>query len=265
MKIYELIQDPRSSVEDITEVLKSDPGLTARILRLVNSSFYSIPGGVQDVPKAVQYLGFNTLSQISLGVSVFSAFSRTQGSVLNLNQFWKHSLATGVVAQAIAQDLGMKRPEESFTHGLLHDLGKVVIFELEPKLFNQMIESAKSKKSSFAEIEVGHWPKHAEVGFAVSKAWGLPKSLQTVILHHHTPIESLPVMSADLNRQLQILKLADALVLSQKWGESGNYSLVQAPDSLFSQLGFSQQRFKNLQSKLSDEIERVGAILNVHG
>src|SRR6202000_2400807 len=94
-KVNELINDPDSSSADIAGVLKQDQVLTAKVLRLVNSSYYAIPGGVADVQRALAFLGFNTLAQLVLSLSVFSLFSTFDGEDFSMLEFWRHALATG--------------------------------------------------------------------------------------------------------------------------------------------------------------------------
>src|SRR4051812_39473566 len=94
MRVNELINDPDSSSSDIADVLKKDQVLTAKILRLVNSSYYAIPGGVVDVQRALAFLGFNTLAQLVLSLSVFSLFSTFDNEDFSMLDFWRHALGT---------------------------------------------------------------------------------------------------------------------------------------------------------------------------
>src|ERR1700690_117392 len=112
MKVNELINDPSSSSSDIADVLKKDQVLTAKILRLVNSSYYAIPGGVTDVQRALAFLGFNTLAQLVLSLSVFSFFSTFDNENFSMLDFWRHALATGVCSEVIAKRLKVVKPEE---------------------------------------------------------------------------------------------------------------------------------------------------------
>src|SRR5438270_6152404 len=115
MKVNELINDPTSSSSDIADVLKKDQVLTAKILRLVNSSYYAIPGGVADVQRALAFLGFNTLAQLVLGLSVFSVFSKIDSEDFSMLDFWRHALGTAICSEIIAKRLGHAKPEEAFT------------------------------------------------------------------------------------------------------------------------------------------------------
>src|ERR1700743_310118 len=104
-RVNELISDPNSSSADIAEVLKKDQVLTAKVLRLVNSSYYAIPGGVADVQRALAFLGFNTLAQLVLSLSVFSLFQDLGSENFSMLDFWKHALGTGVCAEMLARRL----------------------------------------------------------------------------------------------------------------------------------------------------------------
>lgn len=110
MRVNELINDPTSSSSDIAEVLKKDQVLTAKILRLANSSYYGIPGGVNDVQRALAFLGFNTLAQLVLGLSVFSLFSNIDSEDFSMLDFWRHALATAVCGELLAKRIGHPRP-----------------------------------------------------------------------------------------------------------------------------------------------------------
>src|SRR4051812_47089494 len=112
MRVNQLINDPTSSSADIAEVLKKDQVLTAKILRLVNSSYYAIPGGVSDVQRALAFLGFNTLAQLVLGISVFSLFKDIEAEDFSMPSFWKHALGTAVCCEILAKRLKHPKPEE---------------------------------------------------------------------------------------------------------------------------------------------------------
>ena len=133
-RVTELINDPNSSSGDIADVLKKDQVLTAKVLKLINSPYYGIPGEVTDVKRALAYLGFNTLAQLVLSVSVISVFAENKNTKFSLQGFWKHALATAVTSEVIAKSTGYPKPEECFTCGLLHDIGKAIDREVAKRL-----------------------------------------------------------------------------------------------------------------------------------
>jgi HD-like signal output (HDOD) protein len=108
MRITERIQSPTATLKEIADLIKSDMGLTTTILKLANSSYYSIPGGVADVSKALQYLGFNTIAQSILTASFFGSFKAVGTANFPLSQFWAHSFAVGLVSEIATNTLQLK-------------------------------------------------------------------------------------------------------------------------------------------------------------
>src|SRR3990167_397530 len=143
MKVTELINDPTSSSADIAKILKRDQVLTAKILRLINSSYYAIPGGVSDVQRALAFLGFNTVAQLVLGLSVFQMFSGINGEDFSMVDFWRHALATAMCSETLGKMLNYPRPGDSFTCGLLHDIGELVLNEIDPE---RLLETSREAK-----------------------------------------------------------------------------------------------------------------------
>jgi HD-like signal output (HDOD) protein len=154
MRITERMQSPTATIDEISTLIKSDIGLTSKILRLANSSYYSIPGGVSDVHKALQYLGFNTVAQLVLTSSVFGSF-KTQGTKeFPLKSFWTHSFAVGLFSEITARSLQLKNPSDSFVGGLMHDMGKLILLELSPDQLSKIIKHSQEHFSSFLDAEI---------------------------------------------------------------------------------------------------------------
>ena len=152
-QVTNLINDPNSSSGDIAAVLRKDQVLTAKVLKLINSPYYGIPGEVTDVQRALAFLGFNTIAQLVLSLSVFSLFPRDGKESFSVLEFWKHALATAVVSEMIAKKVGYERPEETFTCGLLHDIGKLVLKQIAPVEFEKVVSLAKKKSISYTAAE----------------------------------------------------------------------------------------------------------------
>ena len=153
MRVTERMQSPTATLQEISDLIKSDIGLSTKILRLANSSYYSIPGGVNDVPKALQYLGFTTIAQIVLTASVFGAFKATGTRDFPLSQFWIHCFAVGQMAEVVARTLQHKNTSDAFIGGLMHDVGKLILLELAPEQLSKIVHSAIENKTSFLKAE----------------------------------------------------------------------------------------------------------------
>lgn len=186
-ELNRLVQNPLASTSKITEILKQDPVLTSKVLKLANSPYYCIPSGVDSLERALQFLGFNTLSQIILAVSVFSMFRISKVQSISLLDFWRHSFSVALICE---QSLKIIQPEKSslgFTVGLLHNIGKLAFSELIPTEYSQLLSQSELQKTEDFKIEEEELgTNHTELGAALSNYWGFPSTIGNCIKGHHT-------------------------------------------------------------------------------
>ncbi|MDR3605803.1 MAG: HDOD domain-containing protein [Oligoflexia bacterium] len=265
MKVNELINDPNSSGADIADVLKKDQVLTAKILRLVNSSYYAIPGGVADVQRALAFLGFNTLAQLVLSLSVFNFFAPVEGENFSIMEFWRHALATAVCSEILARRLKLAKPEEAFTCGLLHDVGKLVLNEIDPDRLVEIVRESSSRKCSFIEIE-REWdmPTHSFMGEAVATKWGLPQIIRQAIRYHHHDVSNMSTILPSSKSMIQIVRLANAICIHANVGHSGDFSNGEITAEMLKPLGLTAEDVPAVVEKLQVEMEKAGAFLNAY-
>src|SRR3569832_1657605 len=126
LRLGEVIHSKNVSVNQITELLKADPSISAKLLRLVNSPYFGIPGGVSDVARAIPFVGFRTLYQLVLSISVLETLRIGAGG-LDPRMLWTHSLTVATAARELAQEVRYSDPGACFTAGLLHDMGKIAL------------------------------------------------------------------------------------------------------------------------------------------
>ena len=265
VRVNELINDPLSSSADIADVLKKDQVLTAKILRLVNSSYYAIPGGVTDVQRALAFLGFNTIAQLLLGLSVFSVFKHAEAEEFSMPEFWKHALGTAVCAEVIAKRLKFAKPEEAFTCGLLHDIGKLVLHEIDPESLYSMVREARERKCSFLEVERDREiPTHLFLGERIAERWGLPQLIRQVIHYHHSDVSQLSTILASSKPVIMAVRLANQMVNKNKIGRSGNSSPSEITEEYVKALGLSLTDLPQLEKDFSQAMDRAGALLNAY-
>jgi putative nucleotidyltransferase with HDIG domain len=258
MRITERMQSPTATLSEISNLIKSDIGLSTKVLRLANSSYYSIPGGVTDVPKALQYLGFTTIAQIVLTTSVFGAFKAQGSKDFPLTAFWTHCFAVGQLAEITARSLQFKYPSDAFMGGLMHDLGKLILLELQPDQLSRILHLAKEKEMTFirAEDELG-LKNHVELGIMLAKHWKLPESILSAIRFHH---------GGGQNPEAKLVEWANLWVNTQKLGSSGNFQadLSEKLDLAQIELGLSPKMLASIEVQFQKEFEKAGAILSGH-
>lgn len=269
--VYELsrvINDPMSSTRDIEKVMANDQSMTAKVLKLANSAYYAIPGGVSSLQRAVAYIGYDAIQQLVLSASIIQALSPAAGSAqFDLNQFWKHSVGVAMAAEAVGRATGYKSPSDLFTCGLVHDMGKVAIYIVAPELFLETIAHAQEKNLSLHDAEEATGlPRHTHVGHMLAVRWRLPSHLQAVIQHHHQKDQALRgALSSELNNVVDNVYLANLLIHALKFGNSGHSQAIGVPKSLMDRMYLTPEKLKDLLGKVKDAIGNADNFLKIIG
>jgi putative nucleotidyltransferase with HDIG domain len=213
-KINTVVQNPMSTPEEAAEVIALDPGLSSKLLRLVNSSYYGFVAKVDTLSRAVTIVGSKQLGTLAMGVSVTSMFRNIPPELLNLREFWKHCVASGIIAGTLATMIDKNIAERAFVCGLLHDIGRLVMIASQPRLCHktQYLAKAQSRFLFDTENEVFGYD-HAHVGAALMASWRFPDSLENAVLHHHQPSETAPLES-------RLIHVADILTHALEIGSS---------------------------------------------
>lgn len=207
-----------ASMEDLGEIVKKDPDLTARLLRLANSTFYGFPKGVETVAEALSLVGIQQMKQLLTGSSVLEYFQSIPRSTVNMRSFWEHSIACGLAAKVIATQRRAPDPELYFVSGLIHDIGRLVFYLQMPEESVKVLEAyqANNDKHLF-EFEKEHYGyEHGEVAGELLKKWDFPNSLVHAVTYHHTPNKA-----DHFQTQTAVIYAADFIVHTMDLGNSG--------------------------------------------
>lgn len=188
MQAMEMINRPETSASDIGAIIAEDPALTARLLRIVNSAFYGFPSRIDTVSRAITIIGTLELTDLIVGSSAIDAFDGLPNSLVDMQQFWEHSMYTGIVARLLCRQLRAPNTERCFIIGLLHDLGSLVLYHQQPELSRQALEEAAAGKRPLHLAERALFGfDHGEVGAELMRSWNLPDGFIETALHHHAP------------------------------------------------------------------------------
>jgi HD-like signal output (HDOD) protein len=196
-----VMDHPRATAIDIANVLQEDPSLTTRVLRLVNSALFAFPGKIELVSHAIAILGTQHLRDLVFATSVVSAFADLPPTLISVESFWRHSVATSIAARALAVQRGEPNPERFFVAGLIHDIGILVLSLSFPKWLARMILKARDNGQALYELEqsaLGY--THADVGASLLEAWKIPARQRLAVAQHHKPecLEACVVHVADI-------------------------------------------------------------------
>ncbi|MGE0599840.1 MAG: HDOD domain-containing protein [Dehalococcoidia bacterium] len=186
-KVMGMAEDDRTSAMDLAQVLATDQALTAKLIRISNSAYYGFARRISTVREAVVMLGFKQVRQVSVGASMMNTFKRSGlNDGFDLDLFWGHSVGVAVAAEALAKKTLGAKPEDAFTAGILHDIGRLVLRQVLPHEFSQAISLARTGEMSLhdAELEVTGYA-HDEIGQALGERWKFPGHLVDAVRCHH--------------------------------------------------------------------------------
>jgi len=188
LRINELVDDPLATADDIANLISQDAALTIRLLKIVNSSFYNFSGEIDTITKAISIVGTRELRDLIMTTAVIKKFSSIPEGLASPESFWRHNIACASAARTIAKQLKIKNSERFFIAGLLHDIGKLVMYLASPDLSLQVIELMKIPDSDITQLEeLAFGFSHAELGAELVKKWNLPTMLVETTRFHHKP------------------------------------------------------------------------------
>jgi putative nucleotidyltransferase with HDIG domain len=192
-KVMQIVNDPKSSAEDVAKFIAKDVALTSKVLRLANSAFYGIPRTISSVNSAIVILGFNTIRSLVLSASVLKVFPAKPGTVsFDRKAFWKHSFMVGIASRMLAQIYRRHKLvdlEMAFSAGLLHDVGKLILEQFSSTEYLPVLKMAREKGLPLYQVEKSMLGiHHAEVSGLLVDKWQMPLELKDPITMHHTPL-----------------------------------------------------------------------------
>jgi len=263
LEVLQLIDGEDASSRKLADAIMRDPSLTAKILKMANSSYYKRGMDVSTVNQAVMMLGWSMVKCLALSVSIFKpdeALSERED--FDIRELYTHFIGVAIAARSIAEETGYKKPEEAFIAGLLHDFGHLYFLKNNAEMHIPMIaESFQSQE--LCEIErKAYGFNHAEVGAAIARKWGLPECLVSAISSHHVDLVENP--DFDANQLDMIVMPADHTNLRSHSEEKRNVEQhLRVVSDLRDRLGLSDTFVTELGFRLLNEIVEAASFLGI--
>ncbi|MGD9289753.1 MAG: HDOD domain-containing protein [Desulfobacterales bacterium] len=248
VKLMEACHNENGNLGDIAEILTNDPSLCAKVLKLVNSAYYGLGSRVDSIEQAVAYLGTNAVKSIAICSSVYQAFnSRQIGNAFNLKIFWWHSLKCALLSRIIARETAFGNPDEAFVAGLLHDIGKLVLWVNFADRYTNLINKYEQDPQMLAAGEGDLGATHSQIGAFLMDQWKFPSLLADSALYHHEPLEKIG----------QALPLVQIVYTANKISEqsiSSRRDGIKVAEKLY---GFSQEQVVGFLARSDEELGEV--------
>lgn len=232
-RLTERINNPRSSLGDISGIISEDQALSARLLRLANSAYFGMPRKVDTITNALTVIGTQQLQDIVLATSVMGMFTGIPASLISMQEFWRHSLGCGVAGRILATFRREANIERFFVSGILHDLGRLIICLKLPDQFRRVIELCRTENIMLYEAEqelLGF--DHAGLGGLLLEEWKLPTILVDGALFHHNPKRSMRFYE-----ETCIAHVSDMIAHAMELGSSGEKSVPPQRDQAWKNIG----------------------------
>ena len=250
LKLFELLESPESSANDIALVLGNDPSLSVKLLKLVNSAHFNLTARVDTISRAVAVCGQRELYGLAVAVSALQTFSKIPENLVNMDVFWRHSLYVALLARKLAGVCRVLHPERLFVAGLLHNLGHLLLCHHFPELMRGLLVMAEGDENLLADAEFYHLGYgHGHVAAELFLLWNLPATLQQVAVDHHQ------TATDDFSLECLIIQSADALAGESLLGSFANDQIE--PDEAVSVLPL-------LAKKVAVEIDSEAVLASVN-
>ena len=259
-KLVEVVNDSRSSATDVAEVIANDTDLVARLLRVVNSPFYGMTAKVDTISRAVTVVGSNQLVSLAMGISLVASFKGIPEHLVSMRNFWEHSIACGMAARILASYRRISNTERFFVAGILHDIGRLIMFKLMPVHSTHLFHTAYSENRIVQQCEkdiMGF--THDRLGGLLLKAWRCPVSLEKNVRYHHLPGMAPTVQEA------AIMCVADVTANAFRFGSSGERLVPVLTRETWECLELPVSVLGQVVLQLDYQVAEIVRLMNVDG
>ncbi|ACH37835.1 metal-dependent phosphohydrolase, HDOD domain-containing [Citrifermentans bemidjiense Bem] len=256
-QLSEAIDHPRSSIGDIAKIISEDQGLTARILKLANSPLFGYFSKIDTITQAVTIIGVLQVRDLALALSVMDVFKGIPEDLVNMEQFWKHSIATGLAARILATSQREANLERFFVAGILHDIGRLVMYVRVPGICLELLEQCRATDTLLHRAEREKFGfDHADVGGALLKKWKIPPRVAEPVGAHHDCR-----LGDQYPRESSILHIADIIAHALQLGNSGEIFVPELDKGVWDRLQISCYFLPTLVKQVDSTYEQTVSVL----
>ncbi|MCB1119923.1 MAG: HDOD domain-containing protein [Verrucomicrobiae bacterium] len=248
-KLLDLLADTHTTAQDLADFISNDPSAATKILKTVNSPIYGLQGTIDTMSEAISHVGFNEVKNLVMALSVIDLFSKMD-SIENFNivDFWKHSIAVGVISKLLGQQLGIKHADSYYLAGILHDIGKMFFLRSFSDEYAQVMNAAIYDQRSVSDVEQQLFGMtHLEAGGLIAEKWQLPENIRQTIQNHNDGKQD-----GRYNEQIACIHLADKIANILELGVPTLYIVSRPDPGLWEFLKVEQGLIESLYPKIME-------------
>ncbi len=267
LKIVELVEDPTSTAQDLNRIISNDPALCSRILKVVNSSFYGLPGQIGSINRAIVLLGLNAVKNIAISASLAKLFKGGQlCPAFSAKDLWQHSIRSATTCKIVADELGLGVPDEAFLAGLIHDIGVMVELQYDRNRFIEVVNSlglvgGAVPARDMLEVERSVFgATHQEFGRALCEKWKFPRSFAVVTGSHHDPLAA-PADPHGARTLPCIVHVADRIAGSMDKGYRLDLPSLDYDAAVLDELKLTREALATIPERLEAQLAEVGSFM----
>ncbi len=250
-QLREKLDDPESNFDDLAAIIKTDPAMSARLLKIVNSAFYGFDEKIDTLSHALNIIGTEQLTDLALAAIVTSKFQGIPRDLINMESFWMHSIGCGIAARKIAKRMADVEAEKMYLGGMLHDIGSLILFKELPEDAKKILLRCQETGENLFKVEkemLGY--DHAEVGALLLMEWKLSGRLVQMVKYHHHPVNA-----GDCIEEACIIARADALVCEMKIGSSGEPGVPELDPMVLERVPLSDGEINGLKEEITVQVD----------
>ncbi len=264
-QIQKALNEDDASAAKVAAILMEDPAISAKVLKLTNSAFYGLPREIETVKQAVVIIGMEAVRNLVLSASVLDMFHGDSIDRQYQDMFWRHSLAVASASRLVAAKSDTKEPidiDSSFSAGLLHDIGKIVIACYLPDEFKQLLERRQTDTTTsdydLEEMVFGY--NHAQIGGFLGTQWKLPTRLQHAIVYHHNPSECPAELLAPY-----VVHVGNFIAKKSFFDDDEGLFNDKLEDGSLEKLGITEDMIPDLCERLKEEYLKAETFVQIAG
>jgi HD-like signal output (HDOD) protein len=258
-KIVQVVEDPKSTAQEMHDIVKCDPALATKILRVVNSAFYGLPSQIASLDRAILMLGQSAVKNIALASSLARLFKGDAISdQFTARDLWRHCIAVGIGARALAKRAHAPLADEYFVAGLVHDMGLLVIGQLFPQKLSEVTQRCSAQPQDYCAVElelIG--ADHQTFGLNLATKWKFPPTLRHAVAYHHDPSP----LKAEFRQLATIIYMADTICAKLKHGYYLPAQSQELTENMLKTANVDQSALEAVCSDLPNQITEGESVL----